>query len=271
MVSIARCGYATFIRNWIVTLRAYPWSFFISGLMGGVFTVALAYFTFHLLASGQLGHEFTSYAGTSDYMSYIILGTAILTFSVNIMLGISRSMISERREGTLESLLLAPAKRGPYFSGVTAQWALNSLVETAVMLLVTWPLGLNLSRINIETLMIAAPVALIGLFGMSTLLGAIMLATGDTYISQNTLFATMTLVCGFVFPPNYLPLPLQWLGAALPVSGALRLLRAALLNGTAPMVVMHDIVVYTLLGLVYAIAGLTLMRWAERRALEGAR
>src|SRR6266436_2769994 len=32
MVSIARCSYATFMRNWIVTLRAYPWSFFISGL-----------------------------------------------------------------------------------------------------------------------------------------------------------------------------------------------------------------------------------------------
>ncbi len=266
MVAIVRCGYATFIRNWTVTLRAYPWSFFISGLMGGVFTVALAYFTYHLLASGQLGQEFASYAGTPDYMSYIILGTAVLTFSVNIMLGISRSMITERREGTLESLLLAPAKRGPYFSGVTMQWALNSLVETAVMLLVTWPLGLNLSRINVATLLIAAPMALIALFGMSTVLGAIMLATGDTYISQNTLFTTMTLVCGFVFPPNYLPLPLHWLGAALPVSGALRLLRAALLNGTAPGAVIQDIAVYTLLGLAYSLVGLALMRWAERRA-----
>jgi ABC-2 type transport system permease protein len=80
----------------------------------------------------------------------------------------------------------------------------------------------------------------------------------------------MTLVCGFVFPPNYLPLPLQWLGAALPVSGDLRLLRAALLNGTAPLAVMQDIVIYTLLGLVYAVAGLMLMQWAERQALEGA-
>src|SRR5712692_3998307 len=124
MVSIVRCSYATFIRNWIVTLRAYPWSFFISGLMGGVFTVALAYFTYHLLAFGQLGAEFASFAGTADYMSYIILGTAVLTFSVNIMLGISRSMITERREGTLESLLLAPAKRGEYFAAVTVQWAL---------------------------------------------------------------------------------------------------------------------------------------------------
>jgi ABC-2 type transport system permease protein len=163
--------------------------------MGGVFIVALAYFTFHLLASGQLGQEFASYAGTADYMSYIILGTAVLTFSLNIMLGISRSMITERREGTLESLLLAPAKRDPYFSGVTAQWALNSLVETMVMLLVTWPLGLNLSRINVETLIIAAPVALVGLFGMSTVLGAIMLATGDTYISQNMCW--LSLDCSF--------------------------------------------------------------------------
>src|SRR6266852_527840 len=113
------------------------------------------------------------------------------------MLGISRSMITERREGTLESLLLAPAKRGEYFAGVTVQWALNSLAETAVMLVVTWPLGLNLAHVNLATFALALPVALIGLFGLSTVLGAIMLATGDTYLSQNTLFATMTLVCGF--------------------------------------------------------------------------
>ena len=75
---IIRSGYATFMRNWTITLRAYPWSFFIGSLLAGSLTVLLSYFLYHLLAGGQLSSQFTTYTGTSDYMSYIILGAATL-------------------------------------------------------------------------------------------------------------------------------------------------------------------------------------------------
>lgn len=266
---MVRSAYATFMRNWTITLRAYPWSFFIGSLLTGSLTVALAYFLYHLLAGGQLSGDFTAYAGTSDYMSYVILGAGVFLFAERIMLGVSRSMITERREGTLESLLLTPARRFGYLVGVTIQWSVVSVGEMGVMLLVTWPLGLNLSHIQPVTLVMALPVAVIGLFGMSLVLGAIMLATGDTYLSQNTLFLAMFLVCGITFPVNYLPLPLQWLGIFLPVTGALRLLRDALLFNAAPTAVIGDTVLYILLGLVYTVVGLLLMRWAERCAVEG--
>jgi ABC-2 type transport system permease protein len=265
-----RSGYATMLRNWIINLRAYRWSFFLGNLVESVLTVLMAYFIYHFLAGSQIGKDFIAGAGTSDYMSFLILGTAVLNFSINLMLGISRSLITERREGTLDSLLLAPAQRLEYFAGIGLQWTLNSLGETLIMLLLAWPFGLNLSHINLLTLLMALPVAFIGLFGMSTVLGAIMLATGDTYISQNTLFAAMTLLCGFLFPASYLPVPLQWLGDALPVSGALRLLRGAMLSGTTPTAALSETALYLLLGSLYAVVGLLLMHRAERRAMEGA-
>ena len=264
-----RSAYATFLRNVKVNLRAYPWSFFIGGLISALVSVALAYLMYHLLAGGRLGAEFTQYAGTADYMSYVILGASAFGFSVSVLLGVSRSLIGERREGTLESLLLAPAGRVSYFAGVTTQFTLASLGETVVLLLIAWPLGLRLGQVNLGALALAIPVTLLCVFGMALTLGAIMLASGDTYISQNTLFVAMALLCGFTFPPNYLPLPLQWLGAALPISGALRLLRAALLEGASVAAVAPEAAVYALLGLAYVALGLWLLRWAERRALEG--
>jgi ABC-2 type transport system permease protein len=269
MASMLRGGYATMLRNWMINLRVYRWSFFLGNLIESVLTVLMAFFIYHVLAGSRIGQDFIAGAGTADYMSFLILGTAVLNFSVSLMLGISRSLITERREGTLESLLLAPARRLEYFAGVGIQWTLNSLGETLVMLLVAWPFGLSLSHINLLTLLMALPVALIGLFGMSAVLGAVMLATGDTYISQNTLFAAMTLLCGFLFPASYLPLPLQWLGDALPASGALRLLRGATLNGMTPATALPETLIYLLLGVLYAAAGLLLMRRAERRAMEG--
>jgi ABC-2 type transport system permease protein len=260
---------ATFVRNWIVVRRAYPWSFLVGNLLSGLYTVVVAYFTYHVLAGGELGSEFAAYAGTGDYISYVILGAGVYLFAARIMLGVSRSLITERREGTLESLLLAPAGRLGYFAAVTAQWALACAGEMGVMLLLAWPLGLNLGRINLSALALAFPVTLVGLFGMSLVLGAVMLATGDTYLSQNTLFAFMALVSGFTFPPAYLPRWLQWAGAALPVTGGLRLLREAVLQGRPVAAISRDLIVYTLLGLAYAAIGLGLMRTAERRALEG--
>lgn len=270
MILTLRSSNATMLRNWLINLRAYRWSFFLGNLVDSVLTVLMAYFIYHFLAGNRIGQDFIAGAGTADYMSFVILGAAVLNFSVNIMLGISRSLITERREGTLESLLLAPAQRLGYFAGVGVQAALNMLGELLVMLLIAWPFGLNLSHLNLLTLLMALPVALIGLFGMSTVLGALMLATGDTYISQNTLFAAMTLLCGFFFPASYLPMYLQWLGDALPVSGALRLLRGATLSGATPAEALRETIIYLLLGLIYAIAGLLLMRVAERRAMEGA-
>lgn len=270
MALMLRGCYATMLRTWLINLRAYRWSFFLGNLVESVLTVLMAYFIYHFLTGGQIGKDFIADSGTSDYMSFLILGTAVLNFSINVMLGISRSLITERREGTLDSLLLAPAQRLEYFVGIGIQWTLTTLCETLVMLLVAWPFGLNLSHVNLLTLLMTLPVAFIGLFGMSAVLGAIMLATGDTYISQNTLFAAMTLLCGFLFPASYLPAPLQWLGDALPVSGALRLLRAATLSGITPVAALPETVIYILLGLAYSVAGLLLMHWAERRAMEGA-
>lgn len=270
MIYFVRVGYATFRRNWIVVFRAYPWSFFFGGLFSGICSAALASFSYYLLAYGQLDEQFSSYAGTSDYLSYVILGGSILSFSIGILLGVSRGLITERREGTLESLLLAPSRRFSYFAGITVQWVVTCLGEAALLLLCVAPFGLHLSHVNWASLLLTFPIALLGLFGMSTVLGALMLATGDTYVSQNTLFAAMTFLCGFAFPVNYLPLPLQWLGAVLPVSGAVHLLRAALLNGSSPAQLGQEMLLYLVLGLAYAFVGLSLMRGAERRALEGA-
>lgn len=262
--------YAVFVRNWITIRRAYPWSFFFSTLLSGLITIALGYFTYHVLATGVLGSSFTSYSGTSDYMSYLILGAGTYLLTLRVLLGVSRSLITERREGTLESLLLTPSYRFTYFVGVTAQWLIVSLGETLIMFIITLPLGLNFGHTYLLTFMLVIPVALIGLLGMATVLGGVMLMSGDTYIVQNTLFIAITLVCGFSFPPDYLPQPLQWIGMALPVTGILRLTRAALLQGSSPAGVSRDLISTMLLGLVYLVIGFQLLAKAERRALEGA-
>lgn len=264
-----RTFYATMLRNWKSTLRAYAWSFFISVLMTAAYTIGVSYFTYHVLAGSQVGAEFSALASTTDYISYVVVGSAIYLLSVRMLLGISRSWITEHREGVLEVLVLATSSPFAYFLGVTAQALLTALLEMAVLVMLAFPLGLNLTGIQPVTLLLVLPVALMGLLGMGLALGAFMLRTRDTYISQNTVFATMALLCGFSFPPEYLPLPMQWLGSIFPVKGTVMLLRAALIGGAEWRDVLAPSVGYALLALIYIIAGMALMQKAARHALEG--
>lgn len=265
-----RAAYATFVRNWTVMLRAYPWSFFVGNLLTGALLVGIGYLAYNVLADRKLSADFASLSGTGDYISFLILGAVGYLVVVRMMLWVSRSLISERREGTLESLLLAPASRFAYFVGIASQATVAVAFEAAVLLLLAWPLGLNLGSADVLSLVVALPIALVGVFGLSIVLGAVMLATGDTYISQNTLFDVLALVGGFTFPAAYLPDPLLWLGRAVPVTWSLEALRGALLEHASVATVAPALAVAGLMGVAYLVAGLLLFPGAEARALEAA-
>ena len=265
-----RTAYATFIRNWTVTLRAYPWGFFAGTLLSGGLVVGIGYLGFTVLARGELSPDFARFANTGDYLSFLILGAAAYRFVVRMMLSVSRSLITERREGTLESLLLAPSRRLAYFTGVGGQATVHAGVETIILLVLAAPFGLDLSRVDPLTLLVVLPVAALGVFGLSLVLGAVMLAHGDTYISQNTLFSLLALVSGFLFPAAYLPDLLEWSGRLFPVTWALEALRAASLQHASIGAVAPGLAVAGAMGLAYTLLGLRLFVPAQRRALEGA-
>lgn len=110
-----RVAKATFVRNTLVMMRAYPWSFVIGHILSGVYTVLFAYFAYHYVFAGQLDGRFLHLTGTDDYLSYAILGGAFYAFAVSTLMNVSRSLITELREGTLEAVLLTPSLRRGYF------------------------------------------------------------------------------------------------------------------------------------------------------------
>ena len=60
---------------------------------------------------------------------------------------------------------------------------------------------------------------------MGILLSSVMLYTRDTYLTQNTLFVTMSLVCGITYPIQYLPDWVQNVAQIFPLTPAVTLFR----------------------------------------------
>lgn len=259
---------ATFKRNFIMQLRAYPKDFFIGNTLTGIYTVLSAFFMYQLLFKGNLDDTFKAYSGTGDYMSYVIVGTALYLFVVRTCLNVSRSLITELREGTLDSLMIAPFNRIQYFCGNMLQQTITTSFEIIVMIVISLFFGADFSHINFLSFIIGFVFSLFAYFSLSLVLAAVMLYFRDTYISQNTLFALMFLVCGVTFPIEYLPIPLQYLGKLLPVTASFDIIRNSTISGIGILEQVNSFSYLIILSVIYCVLGFTLLKRVEKIALE---
>ena len=258
----------TIKKDLLTKYRAYPIDFFIGNVLTGFFTILGAYMMYKLLFEKNMAASFTAYTGTSDYISYVLVGSLTYLFVVRTCLNVSRSLITELREGTLESLMLAPFHRVEYFLGNMLVQTVTTTAEVLISLIVAIPFGIHFPDFNLAGFLIAVFVALYSFFGVSMVLGCIMLYTRDTYISQNTLFAFLFLVGGITFPSQYLPLWLQYFADLIPITRIITLIRNSVLLGIGAGDQLHSICSVMLLSTLYLLVGFFLMKRCEQIALE---
>ncbi|MDF2484194.1 MAG: ABC-type polysaccharide/polyol phosphate export system, permease component [Herbinix sp.] len=258
----------TLKKELLTKYRAYPMDFFIGNVLTGFYTILGAYMMYKLLFERNMNSSFANLTGTSDYLSYVLVGSLTYLFLVRTCLNVSRSLITELREGTLESLMLAPFRRVEYFLGNMLVQTLTTTMEVMISVLVAIPFGISFQYIHIGSFLLAIVVALYSFFGISMVLGCVMLFTRDTYISQNTLFAFVFLVCGITFPSEYLPAWLRTIADFIPITGVVTLIRNSVLLGKG-ISEQSTIWINTLLiSTVYVLIGFILMQKCEEVALE---
>jgi len=258
----------TLKKNLLIKYRAYPVSFFVGNTLTGLYTVLGAWLMYKFLFEGNLASDFSEFTGTGDYISYVIVGSLTYLFVVRTCLNVSRSLITELREGTLESLMLAPFRRVEYFLGNMLVQTVTTSLEIMVSLIIAIPFGINFSSSNLGSFVVVSIISLYAFFGVSMVLGCIMLYTRDTYIAQNTLFAFLFLVCGISFPPQYLPAWLRIFADFIPVTKGVTLIRNTLLLGMGIKEQVFEVLSILILSTMYIAAGFKLMERCEKFALE---
>jgi len=259
---------ATFSRNMISMLRAYPWTFFISHILSGIYTVLFGYFTYHYVFQGALHNDFSRFSGTNDYLSYIFLGGAMYAFSVSTLMNVSRSLITEFREGTLEALFLTPSSRKGYFLGNVLQQVSRTIIEFIIIILFGSLFGLSLEGVNVVSSLIVWFAAILAFFAQALVLGSIMLYFRDTYISQNTLFVIMAFVSGVTFPIQYLPSWLYPLSSIMPLTPALQAFRNSFIEGQSLVTSSEAFIHMGVLTIIYFVIGSIGIKKAEKIIME---
>ncbi|HKC41004.1 MAG TPA: ABC transporter permease [Gemmatimonadales bacterium] len=163
--------------------------------------------------------------------NYIVPGLVGVILTITMVLVTAMAIVRERERGTLEQLIVTPITKTELMLGKISPYVGVGLVQmTTVLLLGRFvfdvPLTGNVLLLYaIAFVFITASLAL-GLF-VSTLV-----RTQQQAMQASFFFVLPNiLLSGFMFPRQAMPVVFQWIGAFLPLTHFLKVLRGILLKG----------------------------------------
>ncbi len=230
-------------------------------------TVALLFFFLARVVSTK--SAVISGVGQGGYFPFVIVGVTLLGVLDEALLGPSSQLRNDQINGTLEPLLVTPARpwmivaSGPAYTVLRAVGMAGATLAFAVLVL-----GVNVSG-GISGCLLAIAIlipALVMMTGAGLLLAAATVIVRRSHQITGFVSTGLGLVCGVYYPVGVLPSAARTLASALPPTWFLDLERAALFDGR--------IVAWKLVGLLVAAVALPAvgavgldasLRWARRR------
>jgi ABC-2 type transport system permease protein len=252
-----------FVRRDFRLERSYRLAF-LTQLGGAVTTLLSAGFLSELVPGNR--PELQSYGG--DYFTFVLIGTAALSYFSVALGSFSGSLGQEQGQGTLEALLVSPNdERVLLLCG--AAWPFLFATAELVLYLV---LGAALFGADVDT----AHLALVGGILVLTLLAfsavglagaAVIVLTKRAGLLLTFVASAFALLGGVLYPIEVLPGWLQFVAELLPMSHGLDGVRRAL----APDPDLGAVAVDALVLVVFAAVSVPLALEGFRRAVRRAR
>ena len=223
-----RAVYVIALKDWKVFWR-YPLNA-VSQIFQPIIWITPVYFMGKAFSVNGQALGFAAYSGTSDYMSFILLGTVLTNFILTVFWGMGYALKNDMDAGVLESNWLTPVPRLLILVGRTLSSLLVTTITSAIMLLIGAALfGFKPTGSVLAAFLTAIPM-LIGLYGFGFAFAGVVLLIREA----NTLVDVSSfLVQGFSgtnFPVKALPTWLIPIALILPLTYGLDAVRGFLLG-----------------------------------------
>ena len=202
-----------------------------------------------------------------NYMSFVLVGTAVTLFSVIGLRSVTGVLGGAQANGTLEVYLLTKTSFPVLMMGWTAYPFLRAMLGIAVYITAGFLLiGISFGNANflpavVTLFLILAVMFSIGLISASFL---IVFKQGDPFTGLFLLAGT--LLAGTVYPVSILPEWLQVIGSAFPQTHALEAARLSVLRGFTMSELSTDLGVLLVYTVILLPVSIMLFKVAIRRA-----
>jgi ABC-2 type transport system permease protein len=163
--------------------------------------------------------------------AYIVPGIIGILLTMTMVSITGAAIVRERERGTLEQLVVTPIGKTSLMLGKTIPFAVVGYLQVTVILL----LGRLLFDVPVRGSLLLLYLLIAPFIIASLGMGLFISAVTKTQIQamQLSFFFIMPniLLSGFIFPRSAMPELAQWLGAALPLTYFLTVMRGVLLKG----------------------------------------
>jgi ABC-2 type transport system permease protein len=258
-----RALYVIALKDWKVFWR-YPLNA-VSNIFQPIIWITPVYFMGKAFSTNGQALGFAAYSGTSDYMSFILLGTVLTNFILTVFWGMGYALKNDMDAGVLESNWLTPVPRLLILVGRTLSSLLVTAITSAIMLAIGAALfGFQPTGNTWAAFLTAIPM-LIGLYGFGFAFAAVVLLMREA----NTLVDVSSfLVQGFSgtnFPVKSLPTWLIPVALILPLTYGLDAVRGLLLKTETLLPLPAEIIILIVFMFVMVWFGAWVFNRVERR------
>lgn len=198
-------------------------------VVGTVFIISFFQMLFFAFVA-QLSSDPTS------SVTFVVVGNAVATVTYSSIFSVCQTTDSEKRQGTIEHLLVSPANRLALYFGrglipILLSLATVTVALTYAVVLFHAPIVLG----AIPELAVSIVLSAFAMVGFGLLLGGVALYLRTSIILGNIFLFLGLLLSGTNFPLSQLPAPLQWVGWGLPLTWAIAAVRAGLAGAAMPV------------------------------------
>lgn len=217
-------------------------------------------------AQGTLG--FAAYAGTVDYMSFVVIGAILSSYVSTVFWGMGFALKREMDTGVLESNWMTPVPRPLFLIGQTVASILITTLTNAGIVLLAWLFfGFRING-NVAPALLTVLPMLIALYGFGFAFAAIVLLMRDANTLVDVSDFVVTQLSGSNFPVRVLPSYLLIVSLALPLTYGYDAVRGLLLGTITLLPIPYEIALLLGFMLLMAFLGAVVFRRVERRCKQ---
>ena len=243
-------------RNWRSHLRAAlaiakkDWLHFLRYPLNAVFRIVQpimwltpVYFLGKSFADKGSNVGFAAFAGTQDYMSFVLVGAILSNYVSAVFWGMGFSLKTEMDSGVLESNWMMPVPRPLFLAGQTiASLTIATVTGAGLLLLGALFFGFNTTGNLLPAFFVLLPT-LLALYGFGFAFAGIVLLLKDANTLVDVSDFLISMLSGSQFPVEVLPRYLLPVALLIPLTYGYDAVRAYLLGTRTLLPLRYEIAI----------------------------
>ena len=252
-----------FVRRELAALGGYRTAFLVRIFGFGLAAASLLFLS--RFVGAAINPHLAVYRG--NYLGFVVIGFLATEFQQVGVPGLAQRIRFAQMMGTLEAEIATPAAPWMVLGAPPVyEFAASSVRSAAYLLGAKLLLGLDLSRVNWVSLIVAVPLIIAAFSGLGLLAAATTMLVRRMNPVAMVIGSLSFFLSGVMYPVTVLPAWLREVGRLLPLTHALAVLRGALLVGAGPGELRDSLLALLIFAGVLAPVGAGLFAYALKRA-----